>query len=123
MDRSLIALASLSGLVSVALGAFGAHGLKERVSAELLQTWETAARYQATHALATLAAAWLLSQWPSARAAGLAGWCFLGGTLLFSGSLYALVLSGQRWLGAVTPFGGLLFMAGWALLAWAGWRG
>lgn len=123
MERSLIALASLSGLLSVALGAFGAHGLKERVTAELLQTWETAARYQATHALATLAAAWMLSQWPAARAAGLAGWCFLGGSLLFSGSLYLLVVSGQRWLGAVTPFGGLLFMAGWGCLAWAAWRG
>ncbi len=123
MERNLIALAGLSGLLSVALGAFGAHGLKARVSADLLQTWETAARYQAIHALAMLAAAWVLVQWPSARTAGLAGWCFLGGTLLFSGSLYALVLSGQRWLGAVTPLGGLLFMAGWACLAWAGWRG
>jgi len=65
----------------------------------------------------------MLSQWPAARAAGLAGWCFLGGTLLFSGSLYLLVASGQRWLGAVTPFGGLLFMAGWGCLAWAAWRG
>lgn len=123
MERNLIALAGLSGLISVALGAFGAHGLKARVSADLLQNWETAARYQAIHALAMLAAAWVLAQWPTARTAGLAGWCFLGGTLLFSGSLYALVLSGQRWLGAVTPLGGLLFMAGWACLAWAGWRG
>ncbi len=123
MDRSFFMLGSLSGMLSVMLGAFGAHALKDRVAADLLANWETAARYHATHALALLAAAWAVGRWPEARAAGLAGWCFLGGTLLFSGSLYLMTLTGQRWLGAVTPVGGLLLIAGWACLAWLGWKG
>ena len=64
-----------------------------------------------------------ITRWPDARAAGAAGWLFVGGTLLFSGSLYLMTLTGQRWLGAVTPFGGLLLIAGWACLAWVGWKG
>lgn len=123
MDRSFFMLGGLSGMLSVMLGAFGAHALKDRVAADLLANWETAARYHATHALALLAAAWAVGRWPEARAAGLAAWCFLGGTLLFSGSLYLMTLTGQRWLGAVTPLGGLLLIAGWACLAWLGWKG
>ena len=123
MDRTFFLLGSLSGMLSVMLGAFGAHGLKDRVPADLLTVWETGARYHSYHALALLATAWAITRWPDARAAGAAGWLFVGGTLLFSGSLYLMTLTGQRWLGAVTPFGGLLLIAGWACLAWVGWKG
>lgn len=98
--------------LAVAAGAFGAHGLKHVLSDEMKAVFETAVRYQAYHALGLFAVAGLS---PS-RAAAAAGACFLGGILLFSGSLYALSLSGVRWLGAVTPLGGLLFLAGWACL-------
>ena len=93
--------------MSVAAGAFGAHSLKTRLSPEMLAVFETGARYQAYHGLALLALAAL-------RGPDKAGWCFLAGTVLFSGSLYALALGGPRVLGAVTPLGGLLFLAGWA---------
>lgn len=99
-------------LLDVALGAFGAHGLKDVLSAEMKAVYETGARYQAYHALALFVVAWLAAQWPG-RAVDAAGWCFIAGIVIFSGSLYALALSGVRALGAVTPIGGLLFMAGW----------
>lgn len=98
--------------LDVALGAFGAHALKSRLTPEMLAVFETGVRYQAYHALAILLVAAL-------RGPDRAAWCFLGGVVLFSGSLYALALSGVRWLGAVTPFGGLSFLAGWALLAFS----
>jgi uncharacterized membrane protein YgdD (TMEM256/DUF423 family) len=101
-------------LLGVAAGAFGAHGLKERLTPDLLAVWETAVRYQIYHALGLLALAALWDRL-SARAST-AGWCFLLGTLVFSGSLYALSLTGIRKLGAITPIGGLLFLAGWAAL-------
>lgn len=114
-------VAALNGMVAVAAGAFGAHGLRDRVSARHLEVFETAARYQMYHALALLAVAWCISRSPSA-AASLAAWFFLIGIVLFSGSLYVLALSGvDRW-GAITPVGGLALMAGWAALAWAGLR-
>jgi len=97
-------------LLDVALGAFGAHALKGRLSPEALAVFETGVRYQAYHALALLLLAAL-------RGPDRAAWCFVGGIVLFSGSLYALALTGVRWLGAVTPLGGLLFLAGWLLLA------
>src|SRR5262245_17424985 len=100
-------------LLAVALGAFGAHALRESLPPEARAVFETAARYQAWHALALFAVAWLRTRPGAARAADLSGWCFLVGTLLFSGSLYALSLTGERRLGAVTPLGGLLFLAGW----------
>jgi len=106
-------LGAISGLCSVALGAFGAHALKARLSPELLTVFETGARYQMFHALALLFVATL------APRASIAGWLFVAGTVLFSGSLYGLALTGVRWLGAITPFGGLCFIAGWAALAWA----
>jgi uncharacterized membrane protein YgdD (TMEM256/DUF423 family) len=105
-------------LLDVALGAFAAHGLKGRLSAEMLQVFETGARYQAYHALALVAVGLIAARWPS-PAADRAGWCFLGGIVLFSGSLYALALTGVKRLGIITPFGGLLFLIGWALLAFA----
>ncbi|MBI5597700.1 MAG: DUF423 domain-containing protein [Elusimicrobia bacterium] len=101
---------------AVALGAFAAHGLKARLSPEMLAVFETGVRYQAYHALGLIAAAWLMERWPG-RLPSAAGSCFLAGILLFSGSLYLLSLTGARKLGIVTPFGGVLFLVGWALLA------
>jgi uncharacterized membrane protein YgdD (TMEM256/DUF423 family) len=115
MDRLFFALGSASALVAVAAGAFGAHTLRARLTPDLLAVFETGARYQMYHALALLAAAWALTRWPGPWPVR-AGWLFVVGTLLFSGSLYALALSGVRWLGAVTPFGGLAFLAGWLCL-------
>jgi uncharacterized membrane protein YgdD (TMEM256/DUF423 family) len=100
---------SLMALVGVAAGAFGAHGLKAHVSAERMEIFEVAVRYQMYHAIALVLAGNLDAQ-P-------AGWCFSGGIVLFSGSLYVLALTEQRWLGAVTPLGGVLFLVGWLLLA------
>jgi uncharacterized membrane protein YgdD (TMEM256/DUF423 family) len=122
MDRVFLALGAISAFVSVGAGAFGAHALKDRLSPDLLAVFETGARYEMYHALGLVAAGWAASRWPGGAASG-AGWLFLAGTVLFSGSLYALALSGVRALGAVTPFGGLAFLAGWALLAWTALRG
>lgn len=122
MERIFLALGSLSALVAVALGAFAAHGLKARLAPELLASFEVGVRYQMYHALALLGVAWATTKWPGA-AAHSAGWLFVAGTLLFSGSLYVLALTGARWLGAVTPFGGAAFLAGWACLAWSAWKG
>ena len=115
MDRLFFALGSASALVTVATGAFGAHGLRARLSPDLLAVFETAALYQMYHALALLAVGWAVTRWPGPWPVR-AGWLFAVGTLLFSGSLYALALSGMRWLGAVTPLGGLAFLAGWTCL-------
>ncbi|MFQ5612415.1 MAG: DUF423 domain-containing protein [Anaerolineae bacterium] len=122
MERLFFALGSLSALLAVAAGAFGAHALRERLSADLLATFETGARYQMYHALGLLAVAWAVTRWPGALTTA-AGWLFLAGTVLFSGSLYVLSLSGLRWLGAITPLGGVAFLAGWLCLAWSAWRG
>lgn len=108
-------------LLAVAAGAFGAHALRARLPADLLAVFETAARYQMYHALALLAVAWAVAQWPGSTAS-LAGWLFTAGIVVFSGSLYLLSLTGIRWLGAITPLGGLAFLLGWALLGWAALR-
>lgn len=113
---------ALFGAAGVMLGAFGAHGLKSRVAADMLPIWETAAKYHLIHALALLATAWACDRWPGAWTSA-AGWLFSAGIVLFSGSLYALVLSGVRSLGAITPVGGLAFIAGWVCLALGAWRG
>ncbi|HZY05105.1 MAG TPA: DUF423 domain-containing protein [Anaeromyxobacteraceae bacterium] len=122
MERTFLALGSLSALVSVAAGAFGAHALKARLAPDLLAAFETGARYQMFHALGLVAVAWAAGRFPGALV-GAAGWLLVAGTVLFSGSLYLLALTGTRWLGAVTPLGGLAFLAGWACLAWAALRG
>lgn len=122
MERTFAALGALSAAIAVAAGAFGAHALKGHLSPEDLSVFETAARYQMYHALALLAVAWAATRWPGG-AVQAAGWLFVIGTLLFSGSLYALALSGVRWLGAITPLGGLAFLAGWVCLALGAWRG
>jgi uncharacterized membrane protein YgdD (TMEM256/DUF423 family) len=106
---------ALMMLLSVAAGAFGAHALRETLSPDMKAVYETAARYQAYHALALLLLAALADKLPE-RAVTASGWCFLGGIVLFSGSLYALGLSGVRKLGAITPLGGLLFLLGWLVL-------
>ena len=121
MDRLFFALGALSALLAVAAGAFGAHALRARLSPDMLAVFETGARYQMYHALGLLAVAWAAGRWPGG-ATSTAGWLFVAGTLIFSGSLYALVLSGQRWLGAVTPLGGVAFLAGWTCLLVAALR-
>lgn len=115
MDRLFVGLGALSGLLSVAAGAFGAHALRATLSPEYLATFETAARYQMYHALALMVSGLAMARWPSALLSW-AGWMFLVGTVLFSGSLYALALTGTRWLGAITPLGGAAFLAGWLAL-------
>lgn len=105
------------GLFSVAAGAFGAHALRSRVSADLVQIFETAARYQMFHALALIATGVLAARTRGAWM-NVAGAAFVAGTVLFSGSLYLLVLTGERWMGAITPFGGVAFLAGWAAFSW-----
>ncbi|MCI0419964.1 MAG: DUF423 domain-containing protein [Acidobacteria bacterium] len=116
-----LAGALFAGL-GVAAGAFGAHALKARLSPDLLQVFETGVRYQMYHALGLLAVAAANERWPHANF-NLAGWLMLAGILLFSGSLYVLCLTGVRALGAITPIGGLCFLAGWAVMAWGVWKG
>ncbi len=117
----MVALGAIVAGLAVAAGAFGAHALRARLDAGDLGVFETAARYQMYHGLALIAAGWVADRWPS-RLASAAGWCFLAGIVLFSGSLYALVLSGVRGLGAITPLGGVAFLAGWLCLALAAGR-
>jgi uncharacterized membrane protein YgdD (TMEM256/DUF423 family) len=116
-------LGTLSAGLAVAFGAFGAHALRARLTPEMLATFETGVRYHMYHALALLAVGMALGKWPSSTWATAAGWAFIAGILVFSGSLYLLALSGVRWLGAITPIGGLAFLAGWASLALAAARG
>ena len=119
MDRTFLALGALFAGLAVAAGAFGAHGLKGRLAPDMLEVFETAARYQMYHALGLMVVAWTAARWP---ATAVAGWCMVAGILVFCGSLYVLSLTGIRWLGAITPLGGLAFIAGWLALALAAWR-
>ena len=114
--KIFVILGAVFGALSVAAGAFGAHALRGQLEPRMLEVFETAARYQMYHALALFAAAWLYQQ-TQAPAAQLAGWAFVAGILLFSGSLYAMSFTGFRGLGAITPIGGVAFMVGWAALA------
>ena len=102
--------------LGVLLGAFGAHGLRERVTPEMLAVFETGVRYHLVHGLALLGVAWAASRWPNTWV-GAAGWLFVAGIVVFSGSLYVLSVTGIRWLGAITPIGGVAFILGWVLLA------
>lgn len=119
--KALLVAGALNGALAVALGAFGAHGLRERVSAQMLTTWETAAQYHIFHALALLLVG-VLARQTGAAALLVPGWILLAGLVIFSGSLYLLVLTDQRWLGAVTPLGGTALIIGWLWLAWGLWR-
>jgi uncharacterized membrane protein YgdD (TMEM256/DUF423 family) len=115
MDRVFVGLGAVSAMLAVGAGAFGAHALRARISPEHLAIFETGARYQIYHALALLAVAWAVSRWPGSLPV-FAGWLFVLGSILFSGSLYILALTGVRWWGAVTPIGGLAFLGGWVCL-------
>lgn len=121
MDRTFFAVGAVSALISVAAGAFGAHALKGRLDAEMLSVFETGARYQMYHALALMAVAWAVTRWPGSWVVA-GGWLFIAGTILFSGSLYLLSLTGIRVFGAITPLGGLAFLAGWLCLASIFWK-
>lgn len=121
MDRTFFALGCLLAGLGVVAGAFAAHGLKSHLSADLLDAWETGARYQMYMSLGLLAVAWAATRWPGGPVTA-AGWLFVAGIALFSGSLYVLAVTDVKWLGAITPFGGLCFLAGWALLGWGAWR-
>jgi uncharacterized membrane protein YgdD (TMEM256/DUF423 family) len=116
MDRLFFVIGAVSACIAVAAGAFGAHALKSRLAADMLAVFEVGARYQMYHALALLACAWAVTKWPGTLVSA-AGWLFILGTLLFSGSLYVLSLTGLRWLGAITPLGGIALLAGWICLA------
>jgi uncharacterized membrane protein YgdD (TMEM256/DUF423 family) len=122
MDKTFLLIGSLAGFLAVALGAFGAHALKGRLSPEMLAVFETGVRYQMYHALAILLTALLLARM-NGWLVHAAGWLFTAGIVLFSGSLYALAFTGVTMLGAITPIGGLAFLAGWACLAIAGAAG
>lgn len=121
MERIFFIIGSLSAFMGVAAGAFGAHGLKGKLSPEMLTIFEVGVRYQMYHAFALVATAWALSKWPSTLVTA-GGWLFVIGTLIFSGSLFLLSMSGVKWLGAVTPIGGLAFLAGWLCLAVGAWK-
>lgn len=122
MDKTFTLLGALFAGIAVALGAFGAHALRVRLTPDQLATFETGVRYHMYHALALLAVAMVVGRWSSSVLATVAGWCFVAGILLFSGSLYLLSLGGARGLGAITPVGGVAFLAGWACLALAAIR-
>ena len=124
LDRVFVSLGGLSACLAVAAGAFAAHALRERLSPDLLDVFQTGATYQMYHALALVGVGILLSRFSVGGSTWLsaAGWLFVGGTILFSGSLYGLALMGTRWLGAITPIGGVAFLAGWLALAIGVWR-
>jgi uncharacterized membrane protein YgdD (TMEM256/DUF423 family) len=115
--KAFVLSGSLSAFLAVALGAFGAHALKSRVSPDMLAVWQTGVQYHLFHALGLILVGLLLHMFPQVGGIRLSGWLLLGGTLLFSGSLYLLALTGIRTLGAITPLGGVAFLLGWLLLA------
>ncbi|MFT4613484.1 MAG: uncharacterized membrane protein YgdD (TMEM256/DUF423 family) [Bacteroidia bacterium] len=122
MAKLFILLASLSGMLAVVFGAFGAHALKDRLDDYAMGVFETAVQYHFYHSLALLAVGIIALQQPHTSLLRSSGWLFLLGIVIFSGSLYILSLSGIRWLGAITPLGGLAFIGGWACLAAASWK-
>jgi len=117
MNRTFLLIGALGGAVGVSLGAFGAHGLRGRVSPEMLTVFETGVRYHLYHALALVAIGSIMDRLEGGRLIVAAGWLFTAGIVLFSGSLYLLALTGVTRLGAVTPVGGVAFLLGWACLA------
>ena len=118
MERFFFVLGALFAFIGVAAGAFGAHGLKSQLSADMLSVFEVSVRYQMYHAFALIATAFLQSRRPSTIVI-VGGWLFTAGIVLFSGSLYLLSFSGPRWFGAITPLGGVAFLVGWLCLALA----
>ncbi len=122
MQRLFFALGAGFALIAVITGAFAAHTLKTKLSPDMFTTFEVAVRYQMYHALGLIAVAWAASQW-SSQLITASGWLFVAGIVIFSGSLYILSLTGVRWLGAITPIGGVAFIVGWACLLWTAIRG
>jgi uncharacterized membrane protein YgdD (TMEM256/DUF423 family) len=122
MQKPFFALGAGFAALAVITGAFGAHALKARLSEEMLATYEVAVRYQIYHAFGLIVVSWAASQWNSGLIST-AGWLFVAGILIFSGSLYILSLTGIRWLGAITPIGGLAMIVGWLCLVWVAIRG
>lgn len=122
MTRLFFALGAIAAFLAVAAGAFGAHALEARLTPDRLDTFKLGAQYQMYHAIGLLAVAWATTRWPGALTTS-AGWLFVVGIVIFAGTLYGLGLGGPRWLGAITPLGGLSFLAGWGALAWAALRG
>ncbi len=122
MERLFTIAGAISACLAVGFGAFGAHGLKGKLSDAHMVAYQTGVLYHLIHALALFAVAWAFTQWPG-RLTSTAGWLFIAGTLLFSGSLYTLAISGVSRLGMITPLGGLLMMAGWVCLALGAYRG
>lgn len=123
MDRTFVFVAAILGFVGVAAGAFGAHALRDTLTPRDLEIFETAVRYQLIHAVALLGIAAAAARWPEVSGPlTIAGWSMIAGVVVFSGSLYALVGSGVRALGAVTPLGGVGLLLGWAMLAWAAFK-
>jgi len=120
--RAALVLAALLMAAAVGAGAFGAHALRTRVDAAALATWSTAVQYHAWHALGLLAVGLYMQHAPDRAGVPLAGWLFVAGIVLFSGSLYALALGAPRAVGSITPLGGVAFLAGWIVLAWAASR-
>ena len=123
MDRIFFILGSVLGALSVALGAFGAHALRGRIEEGLLANYQTGVTYMFFHALALFVVVMALTRWPQSNLSSIAGWLFVAGIVFFSGSLFLMAFTGARWLGAITPIGGVAFIAGWVLLAWTAWRG
>ncbi len=122
MKLNWFAVGAIAAAIGITFGAFGAHALKSRVTEDLLSVFEIGVRYQMYHALALLAVAWAAGRWPG-NLPHASGWLFVLGILLFSGSLYLMTLTGVRWLGAITPIGGLCFILGWIALAMAALKG
>jgi uncharacterized membrane protein YgdD (TMEM256/DUF423 family) len=116
MERRFVVLGAIFALLGVLAGAFAAHALKEAIGPDRLEIFKTGAQYQLIHALALFAVAFVATKWPG-RLVNWAGWLFVAGIVLFSGSLYVLAATNIRWLGAITPLGGLCFIAGWICLA------
>lgn len=121
LSQRFLMLGSILAGCGVAAGAFGAHALKEILDAPMLQVFDTATRYVMYHAFGLCIVSWAIDRYPGQGLAK-SGWLFIVGILLFSGSLYMVSLAGIRWMGAVTPIGGLAFLAGWILLGWGVWR-
>ncbi|HTX19545.1 MAG TPA: DUF423 domain-containing protein [Bacteroidota bacterium] len=121
MARTFFLIASAFSFLGVAFGAFGAHALKQKLTPDALQVFEVGVRYQMYHAFALFVVAWAIHTWNIP--AGAAGWSFVAGIVLFSGSLYAIALTGVSSFGMITPFGGLCFLLGWFLLGWQVWKG
>jgi len=116
--KTFLVIGALAMALGVILGAFGAHGLKNKLTPDLLAVYHTGVEYHLYHALGLILVGVLISQFPQVSGLQLGGWLLLAGVVIFSGSLYVLAITGIRWLGAITPIGGLAFIAGWVWIAW-----